>query len=85
MDSAEALVAAAVHGFGIINMPTYLLEDNVRAGKLVPMLSEFQPATKPIRAMYPTRRHLSPKVRIFIDLLTQTWGEIAPWDRDLAS
>jgi DNA-binding transcriptional LysR family regulator len=84
MDSAEALVAAAVHGFGIINMPTYLLEDNVRAGKLVPMLSEFQPATKPIRAMYPTRRHLSPKVRIFIDLLTQTWGEIAPWDRDLA-
>lgn len=84
MDSAEALVAAAVHGFGIINMPTYLLEDNVRAGKLVPMLREFQPGTKPIRAMYPTRRHLSPKVRIFIDLLTQTWGEIAPWDRDLA-
>jgi DNA-binding transcriptional LysR family regulator len=84
MDSAEALVAAAVHGFGIINMPTYLLEDNVRAGKLMPMLCEFQPAPKPIRAMYPTRRHLSPKVRLFIDSLIATWGEVAPWDRDLA-
>jgi DNA-binding transcriptional LysR family regulator len=84
MDGAEALVAAAVHGFGIINMPTYLLEDDVRAGRLIPMLREFQPPAKPIRAMYPTRRHLSPKVRIFIDLLTATWGEVAPWDRDLA-
>lgn len=84
MDSAEALVAAAVHGFGIVNMPTYLLEDDVRAGRLVPMLCAFQPATKPIRAVYPTRRHLSPKVRLFIDLLVATWGEVAPWDRDLA-
>lgn len=81
MDSAEALIAAAVHGFGIVNLPTYLLEDPIRAGRLVPMLGRFQPASKPIRAMYPTRRHLSPKVRLFIDLLVSTWGEVPPWER----
>jgi DNA-binding transcriptional LysR family regulator len=81
MDSAEALVAAAVSGVGIIALPTYLLEEHLGAGRLVALLDDFAPPDKPIRAVYPTRRHLSPKVRLFIDLLTQTWGEVSPWER----
>jgi DNA-binding transcriptional LysR family regulator len=83
MDSAEALVAAAVNGVGIVNMPTYLLDEHVRAGRLIPLLEAYARPAQPIRVVYPTRRHLSPKVRLFIDLLTETWGEIPPWERDL--
>jgi DNA-binding transcriptional LysR family regulator len=83
LDSAEALVAAAVSGVGIVNMPTYLVDEQLRAGRLLPVLAEFGAPALPIRIVYPTRRHLSPKVRVFIDMLTQSWGEIAPWERGL--
>ncbi|CAG4897262.1 LysR family transcriptional regulator [Paraburkholderia saeva] len=83
MDSAEALVETAVSGVGIIHLPTYLVSTAVKEGRLVPLLEAFSPPGLPIRAIYPTRRHLTPKVRLFIDSLVEAWQPLAPWEREM--
>jgi DNA-binding transcriptional LysR family regulator len=80
MDSAEALVGAAVNGVGIINLPTYLVASEIRQGRLQPLLQSFAAQALPIRAIYPTRRHLTPKVRLFIDELIEAWHPVPPWE-----
>jgi DNA-binding transcriptional LysR family regulator len=82
MDSAEALLAAAIKGLGAIHLPAYLVNEDIRAGRLVRILDTYDPPSDPIRIVYPSRRHLSPKVRVFIDLLAENWGEDSPWERD---
>lgn len=71
MDSAEALIGAAVNGVGIINLPSYLVAAEIREGRLQPLLQSFAAEALPIRAIYPTRRHLTPKLRLFIDELIE--------------
>ncbi|MGP8434979.1 LysR family transcriptional regulator [Paraburkholderia fungorum] len=83
MDSAEALVEAATNGVGIVNLPTYLLASAIKDGRLTPVLERFAPPGLPIRAIYPTRRHLTPKVRMFIDTLMAAWHPLPPWEREL--
>jgi DNA-binding transcriptional LysR family regulator len=69
MDSSEAMRESALAGFGLINLPFYLLENDIRAGKLVAVLDPFRVGPEPIRVLYPSKRQLSPRVRMFIDLL----------------
>jgi DNA-binding transcriptional LysR family regulator len=69
MDSSEAMRASALSGFGLINLPFYMLENDIRSGKLVAVLNKFYVETEPIRVLYPSKRQLSPRVRTFIDLL----------------
>jgi DNA-binding transcriptional LysR family regulator len=83
MNSADALLYAAVDGAGVVHLPTYLVGGDIRKGSLVPILNDFRCESAPIRVVYSNRRHLSLKVRVFIDLLVQTWGDIPPWERDL--
>jgi DNA-binding transcriptional LysR family regulator len=84
MDSAEALVNAAVHGAGIVNLPSYLLAADIGQGRLQPILQAFAIEALPIRAIYPSRRHLAPKVRRFIDCLFDAWQPSPPWEREIA-
>lgn len=83
MDSAEALVTAAVSGMGVIHLPSYLLAQHLGEGRLQPLLQPFAPEPLPIRAVYPTRRHLTPKVRLFIDSLYEAWQPRPPWEREM--
>jgi DNA-binding transcriptional LysR family regulator len=83
MDSAEALVNAAVNGAGIVSMPSYLLATDIAQGRLQTILQAFEVEALPIRAIYPTRRHLAPKVRRFIDCLFDAWQPLPPWERRL--
>lgn len=78
--SAEALRDAALAGYGIGQLATFLIGDDLRAGRLVPVLESYMTLGPSIRAVYPTGRHLSPKVRRFIDLLAETWRRHPPWD-----
>ncbi|REE07126.1 LysR family transcriptional regulator [Paraburkholderia sp. BL27I4N3] len=79
MDSGEALKAAVANGVGIANLPSYNIEDELRKKRLIPVLQDYQVAPEPIRVVYPTRQHLSPKVRAFIDALFETWFT-PPWE-----
>lgn len=69
MDSSEAMRESALSGFGLINLPYYLLENDIRAGNLVAVLEQFRVGPEPIRVLYPSKRQLSPRVRAFINLL----------------
>ncbi|MFH2081035.1 MAG: LysR substrate-binding domain-containing protein [Pseudomonadota bacterium] len=74
-NNIDALRRAAMAGLGIILGSSYRLEPDIRAGRLVEILGTFLPEQDArIYAVYPSNRHLSPKVRVFIDYLV---GELA--------
>ena len=79
--NAESLRDAALAGYGVSQLATFLVGDDLRAGRLVPVLEPYAVDGAPIRVVYPTGRHLSPKVRRFIDLLAAAWRPEPPWDR----
>ncbi len=83
-NNGEALREAAVAGFGIAYLPTFIVGDAVRAGRLTCLLAEWtREAGAPIHAIYPAGRNLSPKVRVFVDFLAERFRPEPYWDRDL--
>jgi len=80
IDSSEAMRESALAGFGIIHLPTYLTFDDLQSGRLVPLLETFNVEPEPIRLLYPSKRHLSPRIRGFIDLLVARWEPGVPWE-----
>lgn len=81
MDSSEAMRAAAVSGFGLVQLPRYLVDDAIRDGALVGVLEAFSAPPEPIRVIYPSKRHLSPRIRTFIDLLTKRMEQMPVFNR----
>ncbi len=79
LDNAEAIRVAALAGLGIAKLPSYIVAEDLRKGMLQPVLSEFSDPPEPIRVVYPSKRHMSPKIRCFIDELVSHWHP-APWE-----
>jgi LysR family transcriptional regulator, regulator for bpeEF and oprC len=65
-----ALCEAACAGYGLAQMHDYYLDHEIARGKLVPVLDKFKPKADPIWLVYPPTRHLTPKVRAFVDFMT---------------
>jgi len=65
----QVLRAAALDGMGILIQPTYILYDDIVAGRLVPVLEDWDLPRLTINLAFPSRNHLSAKVRTFIDFL----------------
>tara|TARA_Y100000588_G_scaffold131726_1_gene144372 strand:+ start:594 stop:785 length:192 start_codon:yes stop_codon:yes gene_type:complete len=63
-------------------LPAYLVAPDLKAGRLVSFLEDRVAEGKTIYAVYPHTRHLSPKVRAFIDFLVAKLTPIPPWERD---
>ena len=74
-NNGELHAEAAAGGVGIALEPDMILMPYVRAGRLVPLLGEFLPPPMPIYAVYASRKHLSAKVRLFVDFLVERLGE----------
>ena len=74
-NNGDLLAEAAVRGAGIVFEPAFIVGADVRAGRLVPLLQDFVPSPMPIYVVYPSRKHLSAKVRVFVDFLVQRFGE----------
>ena len=68
-NDGQILRAAAVDGLGILVQPTYIVYDDIVAGRLVPVLDEWDLPRLTINLAYPSRKHLSAKVRTFIDFM----------------
>jgi DNA-binding transcriptional LysR family regulator len=79
--NAEALRDATIAGYGIARLATFLISDHLRSTQLIPFLNEFSTDGPDVRAVYPSSRHLSPKVRSFIDELLTAWRPEPPWDQ----
>jgi DNA-binding transcriptional LysR family regulator len=78
-NNGEMLAAAAVEGIGIAMEPDFIVETELAAGRLVRILSDYAAPTTNIYAVYPTRRHLSPKVRAFVDFLAERFTAPGGW------
>jgi LysR family transcriptional regulator, regulator for bpeEF and oprC len=70
MNDGEALVATAVAGLGLVQVPDLMAEDELRAGRLVEVLKSFRPPPLPIALVYPSSRQVTPRLRALIDALT---------------
>ncbi len=78
-NNGSLLSAMAVAGVGISLEPDFIVAADVRAGRLVRVLPDYQPPRSPISAVYPSRRHLSAKVRTFVDFLAARYAGAAEW------
>ncbi|MEW9897121.1 LysR family transcriptional regulator [Chitinivorax sp. PXF-14] len=79
-NNGDMLRAAALAGEGIVLEPSFNIGDDLRSGRLVPLLPAYRVAALGILAVYPSRRYLSAKVRSFVDHLVAGMGEAPPWD-----
>jgi DNA-binding transcriptional LysR family regulator len=77
--SAETLRYMALNGQGIFLAPSFLIVDDLAAGKLVRLLPDYKPAEFSINAIYPNRAHLPTKTRIFIELVAERFAEHRKW------
>lgn len=68
-NNGDTCRAAALAGQGIILQPDFLVGNDVKQGKLVELMPEFRAREVGIYAVYPTRKHVAPKVRALIEFL----------------
>lgn len=80
----DLLGDAVVAGLGIAMLPLWRCAEALRAGTLVRVLPRWGPPKVPLHALYPSTRHLSPKVRAFLDHLAETMTP-GPWEPGPAS
>ncbi|MGJ4887761.1 LysR family transcriptional regulator [Bradyrhizobium sp. HKCCYLRH3099] len=84
-NNGDALLAAALAGQGLIYQPTFIVGDELRAGRLVPVTLDVPPSDLlAVHAVYLPDRTPSAKVRAFIDFVSEAFSPQPPWDRDLA-
>lgn len=77
-NSGDVLRTAAVAGLGVVLTPVFLAYEDLEAGRLEPVLQEFEETPPGIFAVYPHNRHLSAKVRAFVDYLVEAFDTV-PW------
>ncbi|GBG01401.1 LysR family transcriptional regulator [Azospira sp. I13] len=78
-NNGDTCRAAALDHQGIVFQPNFLVYQDLAAGRLVPILSQYQPRELGIYAVYPSRKHLSGKVRALVNFLATAF-EQAPWE-----
>jgi len=76
----ELLKLAALQGQGVLLQPTFNVSAELRDGRLVPLLTDYDAGELGIYIVYPHRKHLAAKIRSFIDTLAGRWGDDS--DRD---
>jgi DNA-binding transcriptional LysR family regulator len=79
-NNAEPLRDAALAGNGIALLPTFIAGADLQEGRLVAILSDYKAPALSLYAVYPPTRHLSAKVRLFIDFLVERFGARPYWD-----
>lgn len=78
-NDAEALSAALLGGLGLGLLPLWLVASDLRSGRLMELLNDYHAPDSAIYAVYPPGRHLSPKVRGFVDFLAASFARKEAW------
>ena len=79
-NNGDLLAEAAAQGAGVVFEPAFIVGPEVRAGRLVALLQDFVAPPMPIYAVYPSRKHLSAKVRLFVDFLVERYAGAPDWN-----
>jgi LysR family transcriptional regulator for bpeEF and oprC len=75
INNGDAIVAAALTGIGICQLPTFMVQGYLGEGKLEKVLADYPAGSLPLNALYPQNRHLSSKVRAFIEWVAELFSE----------
>jgi DNA-binding transcriptional LysR family regulator len=76
VNNGQALLTAALAGLGILLQPAALVQDDVKAGRLVRLLPGYAPLSRPMHILYAPDRRVTPKLRSFIDFAVARFGRV---------
>lgn len=83
-NAGDAVRIAAIQGCGLAQLATYVVGEDLQAGRLRAVLTHYEPDPIPIHAVYPHRRLLSATVRSFVEFLQARFRYTPYWDKPLA-
>ena len=75
LDDENSYVAAAEAGLGIAQIPAFVLKEAMERGSLELLLGDWFPEPAPLHVVYPQNRHLSNKIRVFVDWVAELFSE----------
>ncbi|CAN5190574.1 LysR family transcriptional regulator [soil metagenome] len=78
VDDGNAYQAAGVAGLGVLWLPDYMAREHVERGELVPLFEDWQLDPMPLYVAYPPSRHVSAKLRVFIDWVVELMARLKP-------
>ncbi len=84
-NNGEFLGRGAIAGQGVILLPTFIVFQGIERGELVPLLTDYLWPSINAYAVYPPTRHLSNRVRAFVDFLAERFSGVPYWDQCLES
>lgn len=70
-NNSYAGLRAAIDGLGIAHLPVYIARDAIQSGLIKPILEEYMQPQGGLSLLWPSNRHLSPKIRSFVDFITE--------------
>ncbi|MGH8698228.1 MAG: LysR substrate-binding domain-containing protein, partial [Burkholderiales bacterium] len=79
-NSVDLLRAATVAGAGVAVLPSFVVGDDLKGGRLKAVLTEYALPVYGVYAVYPSRKHLSAKVKAFVEFLAAKYGPAPYWD-----
>lgn len=81
VDDGNAYLAAGLAGMGVLWLPDYMSRDLVANGSLVPLFETWRLDSMPLYVAFPPNRHISIKLRVFIDWVADLMAQHAPVSR----
>jgi len=78
-NTVNAIHELVLQGIGIVNLAEYIVGPDLRSGRLVPLLEDYQAEEQAIHAVYPHRKHLPGKVHAFVDFLLSQYSPRTSW------
>lgn len=73
-NNLDALVSAAIGGAGIARVPSWQVSADMSAGRLKPLLANYERPAAPVHAVFQHSKLSSAKIRTFIDYLVAQWA-----------
>ncbi|MFI8559202.1 LysR family transcriptional regulator [Pseudomonas putida] len=78
VDDGNAYLAAGLAGLGMLWLPQYMAKPHLASGELLPVFEDWQMPSMPMYLAFPPNRHVSAKVRVFVDWMIELMAEHAP-------
>ncbi|MCP8633690.1 LysR family transcriptional regulator [Pseudomonas mosselii] len=78
VDDGNAYLAAGLAGLGMLWLPQYMAKPHLSSGELLPLFEDWHMSPMPMYLAFPPNRHVSAKVRVFIDWIIELMAEHAP-------
>ncbi|WP_222908259.1 LysR family transcriptional regulator [Pseudomonas sp. DNDY-54] len=78
VDDGNAYLAAGLAGMGVLWLPNYMAKDHAARGELIPLFENWQLDPMPMYIAFPPNRHVSTKLRVFIEWIAELMADQAP-------